>query len=298
MTTRTSNKSIMGQYDTLIQIGRYLLMVMIAIIMVFPLVFMIVSSLKPDMQLLQDSSSLRAFLPIGDISLDNYGAMFDRAPVARFIFNSVLITVVTVSLSLFINSMAAFSLAVLRWRGRNLVLAVIIATFIIPFETVAIPLLLVVNSLPWLGLNGFTIGWLDSYHVQIIPFVADSLSIFLFVQYFRDLPKDLIEAARIDGANWWQIYRQIFVPISGPVFATVAILKFLVMWNQYLWPLMVVRSEEFRPVMVGVQYFFQLNTAWGEVMAYLSAITIPVLLFYLFLQRAFIESIASTGIKG
>jgi len=297
-TTRVDNKTIMGQYDTLIRVGRYLLMIMIALIMVFPIVFMVVSSLKPDMQLLQDSSSLRAFLPVGDISLDNYGAMFERAPVARFIFNSVMITTITVTLSLVINSMAAFSLAVLRWRGREIVLAVIIATFIIPFETVAIPLLMVVNNLPWLGLNGFTIGWLDSYHVQIIPFIADSLSIFLFVQFFRDLPKDLIEAARIDGATWWQIYRRIFVPISGPVFATVAILKFLVMWNQYLWPLMVVRSEEFRPVMVGVQYFFQLNTAWGEVMAYLSAITIPVLLFYLFLQRAFIESIASTGIKG
>lgn len=298
MTTRVTNKSIIGRYDTLITIGRYLLMIIIALIMVFPIVFMVVSSLKPDMQLLQDSASLRAFLPVGDISFNNYVTMFDRAPVGRFIFNSVLITVVTVSLGLFINSMAAFSLAVLRWQGKEIVLAVIIATFIIPFETVAIPLLMVVNSLPWLTMEGFTIGWLDSYHVQIIPFIADSLSIFLFVQYFRDLPNDLIEAARIDGASWWQIYRQIFVPIAGPVFATVAILKFLVMWNQYLWPLMVVRSEEFRPVMVGVQYFFQLNTAWGEVMAYLSAITVPVLIFYLFLQRAFMESIASTGIKG
>ena len=88
------------------------------------------------------------------------------------------------------------------------------------------------------------------------------------------------------------------VPISGPVFATAAILKFLAMYNQYLWPLMVTQSEQYRPVMVGLQYFFQLNTAWGEVMAYLSMITLPVLAFYLFLQRAFITSIASTGIKG
>jgi multiple sugar transport system permease protein len=293
-----NSKRIVGRYDLLITLGRYLIMMLIALVMIFPLVFMVISSLKPDMQLLQDSSSLRAFLPVGDISIDNYIAMFDRAPVGRFIFNSVLVTTITVALGLWINSMAAFSLAVLEWRGKRFVLAVIIATFIIPFETVAIPLLLVVNNLPWITAEGFVIGWMNSYHVQIIPFIADSLSIFLFVQYFRDLPKELIEAARIDGANWWQIYSTVFVPISGPVFATVAILKFLAMWNQYLWPLMVVRSEEFRPVMVGVQYFFQLNTAWGEVMAYLSSITIPVIIFYLLLQRAFIESIASTGIKG
>jgi multiple sugar transport system permease protein len=159
-------------------------------------------------------------------------------------------------------------------------------------------MLMVVNSLPWIGGNGISWGWLNTYHVQIVPFLADALTIFLFVQFFRDLPKELIEAARLDGASWFEVYRLVIVPISGPVFATAAILKFLAMYNQYLWPLMVTQSEQFRPVMVGLQYFFQLNTAWGEVMAYLSMITLPVLAFYLFLQRAFITSIASTGIKG
>jgi multiple sugar transport system permease protein len=118
------------------------------------------------------------------------------------------------------------------------------------------------------------------------------------VQYFRDIPKDLVEAARAEGATWWQVYYKVLMPLSGPIIATAAILKFLVMYNQYLWPLMVVQEEGYRPVLVGLQYFFQLNTAWGEVMAYLSMITVPVLVFYLFLQRAFIASIASTGVKG
>ena len=218
--------------------------------------------------------------------------------MALFIFNSVLVTGITVILSLFVCSMAAFSFAFLNWRGRDVVLAIIIATLIVPFETIAIPLLIVVNNLPWIGPNGLTIGWLNSYHVQIVPLIADGLTLFLFVQYFRDLPKELIEAARIDGATWFQVYAKVIVPISGPVFATAAILKFLAMYNQYLWPLMVTQAEQYRPVMVGLQYFFQLNIAWGEVMAYLSIITIPVLVFYLFLQRAFIASIASTGIKG
>lgn len=277
---------------------RYAVLTLIAIIFVFPLVFMVVSSLKPDQQLLADTASLRAFLPVGDISLDNYTAAFKRAPVSLFIFNSVLVTGVTVVLSLLLCSMAAFAFVFIGWQGRELVLTIILATLIVPFETIAIPLLLIASKLPWLGLEGFSTGWLNSYQVQIVPFIADGLTIFLFVQYFKDLPGELIEAARVEGASWAQIYRRIVMPLAGPVIATAAILKFLYMYNQYLWPLMVVQEEGYRPVMVGLQYFFQLNRAWGEIMAYLSMITVPVLAFYLYLQKAFIASIASTGVKG
>ncbi len=279
-------------------LGNYALLIILAFIFVFPIVFMVVSSLKPDLQLLRDTSSLNAFLPVGDISFNNYVAAFERAPIGTFIFNSVFVTTVTVVIGLVINSMAAYSFAVLRWRGKNTVLSIVIATFIIPFEAIAIPLLLIVNSLPWIGAEGIQIGWLNSLHVQIIPFLVSAFQIFLFYQFFRDLPTELVEAARIDGASLFQIYYRVIVPISGPVFATAAILRFLDMWNQYLWPLMVVQSERYRPVMVGLQYFFQLDIAWGEVMAYLSLVTIPVLILYLSLQRAFISSIATTGIKG
>ena len=277
---------------------RYALLILVAAIFIFPIVFMVMSSLKPDLQLLRDSGSLRAFLPVGDISLNNYAEAFERVPIPQFAFNSVFTTAVVVLLSIMINSMAAFAFAFLKWRGKALMLSLIIATFIVPFEVIAVPLLLVVNSLPWIGPGGIEIGWLNSYHVQIIPFIADSLGIFLFYQYFRDLPDELVEAARIDGASVWQIYARIIMPIAGPILATVAILKFLIMWNAYIWPLMTIRSEELRPIMVGLQYFFQLNTQWGEIMAYLSMVTIPVLIFYLALQRAFIESIATSGIKG
>jgi len=277
---------------------RYTVLGLIALIFIFPLVFMLMSSLKPDAQLLSDTRSLRAFLPVGDISLDNYFDAFRRAPVGLFIFNSVIVTGVTVALTLFICSAAAFAFVFIDWRGRDLVLTLILATLIVPFETIAIPLLLIASKLPWLGFDGLTYGWLNSYQVQIVPFIADGLTIFLFVQYFKDLPGELIEAARVEGASWWQVYRRVVMPLAGPVLATAAILKFLVMYNQYLWPLMVVQEERYRPVMVGLQYFFQLNRAWGEIMAYLSLITVPVLAFYLFLQRAFIASIASTGVKG
>lgn len=277
---------------------RYLVLILIAVIFCFPLVFMVVSSFKPSLQLLQDASNLRAFLPVGDISLDNYGAIFERAPVGLFIFNSILVTGVTVALSLVLCSAAGFAFAFITWRGRELALGIILATLIVPFETTAIPLLLIASKLPWIGMDGLTYGWLNSYRVQIIPFIADGLTIYLFVQYFKDLPHELIEAARVEGASWFQIYRRIVMPLSGPVLATAAILKFLTMYNQYLWPIMVVQEEAYRPVMVGLQYFFQLNVVWGEVMAYLSLITLPVLAFYLYLQKAFIASIASTGVKG
>lgn len=278
---------------------RYLVLCFVALVFLFPLVFMLVSSLKPDGQLLADTGSLRAFLPVGDISLDNYRAAFQRAPIERFVFNSVLVTVITVSLSLALCSLAAFSFVFLEWRGRAALLAVIVSTLIIPFETIAIPLLLIVSKLPWIGVEGVEFGWLNTYRVQIIPWIADALTIFLFVQYFKDLPRELVEAARVEGATWWQVYWRIVIPLSGPVIATGAILKTLKMYNeQYLWPLITVQSEAYRPVMVGLGYFFQLQIAWGEVMAYLSLITIPVLVFYLILQRAFIASIASTGVKG
>lgn len=291
----------------LIAIARYGLMILLAIIFSFPIVFMIVSSLKPSLQVLRDSSSLRAFVPVGDISVDNYRGAFERTPVAQFVFNSLLITTITVVLGLLINSMAGFALASMRWKGKSIVLTVIIATLILPFETIAIPLLMVVSKLPWFGPEGITFGWLNSYHVQIIPFVVDAFSIFLFVQFFKALPYDLIEAARIDGANWLTVFFRVIVPISGPVFSTAAILKGLAMWNQYLWPSMVVQTDKFRPVMIGLGFFYQTfgsNTPgegilpWGEMMAYLTMITLPIIILFLALQRTFVESIATTGIKG
>jgi multiple sugar transport system permease protein len=296
-----------NQKSTLFFSIRYGLMIFLAIIFAFPIVFMIVSSLKPSLQILRDSSSLMAFLPVGDISIDNYFKAFQRAPIGLFVYNSLMVTLITLGLGLLVNSMAGFALACLRWKGQQVVLSVIIATLILPFETIAIPLLMVVSRLPWFGPNGLTFGWLNSYQVQIIPFVVDAFSIFLFVQFFKSLPYELIEAARIDGAGWFRIYAQVILPISGPVFATAAILRGLFMWNQYLWPSMVIQSTQYRPVMVGLGYFWQLtssNTAgegilpWGELMAYLTIITIPVIILFLALQRAFVESIATTGIKG
>jgi multiple sugar transport system permease protein len=194
--------------------------------------------------------------------------------------------------------MAAFALARIKFRGSGIVLGIILATLIVPFETLALPLLWWANKLPFFGPGGFSEGWLDTYQVQIIPFIANAFSIFLFYQYFDSIPKELDEAAKVDGAGWWRIYRSIVMPLSGPAVATVAILTFLPTWNQYLWPLMAVQTEELRPVMVGIDYFKQLNVSWGQIMAYSTMITVPIVALFIAFQRSFINSIASSGVKG
>jgi len=283
-------------------VGGYAARIVLGLFFAFPVVFMFVSSLKPDDQIFSDLTSIKAFLPVGHISLDNYSNVFDTVPAWRFLANSLVISALIVALGLLVNSMAAFALARMHWRGRSIVLAAIIATLVVPFETFALPLVWWVNKLPWLvmqdGVPVWSFGWLDSYRVQIFPFIANAFSIYLYYSYFQSIPKELDEAARVDGASWFRIYRSIAMPLAGPATATVAILTFLPAWNQYLWPLMVVQSENLRPVMVGVSYFFQLNVAWGPMMAYATLITIPVRALFLSFQRAFIGSIASSGVKG
>lgn len=281
----------------------YVPMTLLAVFFLFPIVFMLVSSFKSDRQIFQDlDSGIQAFLPTGPLTLENYAAVAHKVPVGRFMVNSLIVSLVTVPLGLVVNSMAGFALALMRWRGKTLVLSVIIATMIVPFEAFAIPLLYEVTKLPQVEWHGLvpviTMNWLNTYHVQIIPFVANAFSIFLFRQFFGALPYELVEAARVDGARWFTIYRKIACPLAGPAFATVAILTFLPAWNQYLWPLLVIQSEDLRPLNVGMDYFFSLQTSWGQVMAYASIIIVPVVVVFLVFQRAFVDSVASSGVKG
>ena len=279
------------------KILKYILMILLAVFFLFPVVFMLLSSIKEDeLQVITDMSSLRAFVPVGQLGIQNYKDVFSSLNFGHQFFNSLLIMVITVLVGLVVNSLIAYALARLRFKGKNLLLSIVIALIIIPFEAVAVPLLIIVNKLPWFG--GAT-TWLDTYHVQIFPFIADAFSIFLFYQFFINIPKDLEEAALIDGAGLFRIYRMIVVPLSRPIIATVAILQSLNSWNRFMWPLMVTRGEEVRPLTVGIQSFFgQSPRLWGDLMAFASMITIPVLIVFLLFQKWFVQSVASTGIKG
>jgi multiple sugar transport system permease protein len=268
----------------------YSLLIVVALFFLFPIVFMFVSSIKNnETQIIRDMSSISAFIPYGDLGLKNYFDVFKQMPFGRFMFNSVFIVGSTVLTGLVLNSMIAYALARLRFKGRGLILSFIIALIIIPTEVVVIPLLLMVNR----------IGWLDSYQVQIVPFIVDAFSIFLFYQFFIGLPKSLDEAAKIDGANPFQVYWKIIVPLSKPVFATVAILQFLFRWGDFLWPLMVTRGYEYRPLPVAIQQFFSQDPkVWGDIFAFASMVTIPSLIIFLLFQKWFLRSVASSGIKG
>jgi multiple sugar transport system permease protein len=273
----------------------YVVLAVFSAFFLFPLVFMIVSSFKPEKVIFDDLATIwRAFVPT-HVTLENYRYVFNRVPFWRFMMNSVLITVLTVGIGLIFNSMLAYALARLTWPGKRIVLMAVIALAIVPLETVAIPMLVMVNGFWW---PDGTRGWLDTYRVQIIPFITDAMSTFMFYQFFLDLPKPIDEAAYMEGCNPFQIYSKIVVPLSRPVFATVTILNSLAIWNSYLWPLMVTRSEAVRPLPIGITALYVLNMRWGYILAFASLITIPILIVFLVFQKFFVASITSAGVKG
>jgi len=265
-----------------------------------PLVFLFVSAFKGDeLQLLKDMGSLAAFVPQGELSMQNFRDVLARTSFGLALFNSLLTVSITVVLGVLVNSMLAYALARFKFRGRQTLLAVVIALIIIPFEAIAVPLLLLVNELPWFGAEGLQRGWLDSYQVQVLPFIAHAFSVYLFYQFFIALPKDLEEAALMDGAGRFRIYWSIVLPLCKPVIATVAVLQFLSRWGDLLWPVMAVRGEEFATLPLAMQTFFgQFPRQWGDVMAFAVMATVPTLLLFIVFQRWFVKSAISSGIKG
>ena len=270
----------------------YLALVLLAFFFLFPLVFLFVSAFKNDeLQLVRDMNSLKAFIPTGDIGVQNYRDMSARVSFGQAFFNSSLVVSATVVLGLLVNSSFAYALARLRFRGRGLLLGLVVSLIIIPFQAVAIPLLLVVNSFGWN--NG------GNYPTLILPFVGSAFSIYLFYQFFISLPRELEEAAQVDGASKLRIYWSIILPLSGPVFSTVAILQFLGLWGNLLWPVLTVRGDRYATLPYVMQTFFgQAPRQWGDVMAFASLATLPTLILFLVFQRFFVRSVVSSGVKG
>lgn len=266
----------------------YGLMTILALFFVAPLVFMFVGSLKPDNLVLAESSTWRAFFPT-QASLQNYQEAFTRADFGRLFFNSMVITSATVLGGLVISSLFGYALARFRFPGRSVVVAVVIALIIVPLEAYAIPLLYMVSKA----------RLVDTYVVQILPFVANPFFIYLFYTFFLSQPKALEEAARVDGASPFTIFTHIAVPLARPAYATVAILSFLFSWGQLLWPVLVTRGPQVRPLPLGMAEFQNLPPIlWGDVMAYATMMTLPVLIVFLVFQDAFVRGVARSGIKG
>ncbi len=266
----------------------YILSIGLALLFIAPIAFMFVASLKPDNLVLAQAGSWQGFMPV-PASMQNYQDVFDRVNFSRFFFNSIFITSLVVLGGLFVNSLAGYALARLRWRGRETWLLVVLALMIIPFEAIAVPLFFQITLL----------GWRNTYLAQILPFIANAFSIYLFYTFFIGLPKELEEAARIDGAGIVRTFFEIIVPISKPVFATVAILTFLTQWGTFLWPLMVTLDESVRPLPVAIAAFQTLPPIqWGDLMSFGVMMVAPMLLVFLLFQKWFVAGVASTGTKG
>ncbi|WP_369160534.1 carbohydrate ABC transporter permease [Candidatus Thiodiazotropha sp. LNASS1] len=266
----------------------YLLLGGMAALFIVPLLMMFIGSLKPDQSILLEAGSLAAFLS-SDVSLQNYADVFRRSDFLRYFFNSLFITGCIVSSGLLVNSMAAYAFARLQWRGRDLLFNLVLALMILPFEAIAIPLFYGASML----------GLRDSYSIQIVPFIANAFAIYLFYSFFIGMPKELEEAARLDGASTLRIFFSIIMPNAKPVFASVAILTFLTWWGSYLWPMMVTIGPSVRPLPVAIASFFTLPPLnWGDILAFGVMMVLPVLLLFIIFQRWFVRGVASSAIKG
>ena len=280
-----------GQADRF-PIVKFASITIISLVIVSPLFLLVVASLKPDrFQILAEMGSFKAFW-VNNPTLKNYTDVLTfsgNQPFGRYLMNSVIVLTVTLAGGMLFNSMAAFVLAWGRIPGRALILTLMIGLYIVPQESIVLPLLNLVND----------VGLADSFSAQILPFLASPLYVFLLYQFFSQVPRDLYDAARVDGASPFQIYRRVFLPISLPALATVAILLGIESWNQYLWPLLVTSTNYARPISVGIAGFFGADSIyWNLAMSASVIMMAPVLAFYLMFQKWFVSSVISSGVKG
>ncbi|HET9948549.1 MAG TPA: carbohydrate ABC transporter permease [Longimicrobiales bacterium] len=259
-----------------------------AALWVLPVAFILVASLKPDDAVLAEAGGWRALWPT-DASLDNYADVLERLRFGRILWNSLVINAGIVLGGLVVNSLAGYALARLRFRGRRWALAAVLALLIVPLEAIAVPLFYGITLL----------GGRDTYWAQILPFVANAFSIYLFHSFFLGLPRELEEAGRVDGAGTMRIFFEIVVPNARPAFVSVAIVTFLLHWGLYLWPLLVTSSVDVRPLPLGMATFRTLPPLqWGDVMAFAVMMVTPAVALFLSLQRWFVAGVATAGLKG
>ncbi|QWU14136.1 fructooligosaccharide transport system permease protein [Paenibacillus sophorae] len=274
--------------DTRTKLLLYILNLIMSLLFIIPLLWMVVSSLKPENQIFSDLSSLKSLLPL-NLTLDNYRSAFERIPMIKYLFNSIFYVSVICISGLGVNSICGYALAKLRFRGNEFILVCIIALMIVPFESILMPLYLVVNAL----------HWVNTWFALIVPFIANCFSIFMFRQFFMDIPNEILESASIDGSGPLKTFASIVVPLSGPVFATAFILDFISHWGDFMWPILVTTGESLRNIQLGIQTFFTLPPIYyGQIMATLTFTTVPIIVLFLLLQKYYVQGITSAGIKG
>jgi multiple sugar transport system permease protein len=263
----------------------HLVLIPLAIVMLIPMIWMIITSFET-------LSETRHFPPIlipSSLQWQNYTAVLQQAPFARWFMNTLIVTVVVVAGNLLFCSLAGYAFARIKFFGRDVVFILVLATLMIPFQVIIIPTFIIVRKL----------GLIDTLGALIVPNLAGAFGIFLLRQFFRSLPIELEEAARIDGASRLGVLFKIVLPLSGPVLATVAVITFLWTWNDFLWPLVTLYSPNNMTLQLGLTTFQGAHSTNTHLLMAANVMSVlPVLFLFVFAQRFFIRGIATSGLKG
>ena len=273
-------------------------LVIFAAAIVFPFLVMVLTALKSDQEISRGLSAIFPETPV----FSNFAAAMQKGNWSRYFFNTTVITIFAVVLSLLINSLAGYAFARMRFIGKTVLFYCAMVGMMLPMQVIMIPVFLQIKEFPLVGGNDLWgnggIGLVNSYAGVIFPLIAHPFGIFLCRQFFLGFPKELDEAAKIDGCSSLQIYLKLYVPMGTPIFATLGLLKFVDTWNQYTWPLLVFNDPEMNTVQLALNAFKGENvTEWNYLMAATIVIILPILVLFLFLQKYFVQGIATTGMK-
>ena len=262
--------------------------VIIGLIFVSPLIWMISASLKPEALIFANMNSITTFIPV-QASLDNFAEVFSRLNMVQVFKNTFVYIALILVFDLLLNSICGYALAKFDFRGKELMLNFVVALMVLPMEAIMLPLYIEMSQL----------GWVNTLAALVIPFVANCFSIYMFRQFFCDIPDELLEAASIHGSGPVRTFFTIVMPISKTVYATVFILDFVAHWNDFMWPFLVMTGETKRTIQLAIQVFFGTQPVhYSAIMAALVVSAIPMLIMFIFMQKYYIEGIASSGIKG
>jgi multiple sugar transport system permease protein len=265
----------------------YAVLVALSVLTLLPLVWSVASSFTPlnDIFKYAVPFSWHAFLP-SNFTLQAYQDLA-ASSYPRALFNTVLVCAITVAAGILVNSLAGFAFAVFTFPGKRALFVLVLVTFLIPFEVLALPLYVIVN----------TLHFSNSYQALILPALANGIVVFLFRQFFIDTPRELLEAARVDGLNWFGIYVRIVIPISTPVMVSAGLVLFLSQWQSFFWPLLVTSSPDYQIVQVALSNFAgQYLTRWNDIFAGSVVATVVPMVLLLGLQRYYVRTIARTGL--
>ncbi|MBI4546575.1 MAG: carbohydrate ABC transporter permease [Ignavibacteriae bacterium] len=263
----------------------YLLLLVLAATMLLPFLWMLSTSLMSELEVYQFPPK---FIPSA-FKWSNFVEAMTLQPFGRFFLNTAIVSLASVAGQLIFCSMAAYAFARLRFRWRDKIFALYLATMMIPAIVTIIPAFLIINMF----------GWMNTYWALFTPTLSSVWGIFLLRQFFQTIPKDLEDAARIDGASDWTIFWRIILPLSKPALATLAIFAFMGSWKDFLWPLIVTNRMDMRTVEVGIANFSTIyQTDWSHQMAAAVVVMLPIVLVFFFAQRYFVRGITLTGIKG